>query len=248
MECLCLNILTWTINQLKAKNSAEEVLVHSIYKQCKRFICLGLILNQRITLTKTAKTNTRLQVIHLLEVCHPASINNAKHYLSSKLSHDFFTELLGFLVKGFLNECSDILFKLLKLSVLGKLWKISLTSEFREPLLKTLKIPLISISVAKLLANTLGSGRSNRLNEFHKIFAIKNLVSLCINNLALLIHNIVVIKDVLTHCKVNFLNLALSAFNKLSNNLCLDWHIVRKLIALHHCRNAVHAISAKTTH
>ena len=40
----------------------------------------------------------------------------------------------------------------------------------------------------------------------------------------------------------------LSALNKLGNNLCLDWHIVRKLIALHHCRNAIHAVSAEATH
>ena len=147
-----------------------------------------------------------------------------------------------------MDKCGDILFKLLKLGVLGKLWKISLTSKFSEPLLKTLKIPLVSISVAELLANALSSRSSDCLDEFHKILAVKNLVSLCVNDLTLLVHNIVVIKDVLTHCKIDFLNLALGALDKLGNNLCLNWHIVWKLIALHHCCNAIHAISTKAAH
>ena len=147
-----------------------------------------------------------------------------------------------------MDKCGDILFKLLKLGVLGKLWEISLTSKFSEPLLKTLKIPLVSISVTELLANALSSRSSDCLDEFHKILAVKNLVSLCVNDLTLFIHNIVVIKDVLTHCKVDFLNFALGALDKLGNNLCLNWHIVWKLITLHHCCNAIHAISTKAAH
>ena len=93
-------------------------LTNAIHHRVKHPRALVLIFDKRITLTHRTKTDTFLQVIHLVEVFTPEAINSCNHHSSFQRTHRFITELLNgqrvvvkllfcFLVLGF-NVTQDL--------------------------------------------------------------------------------------------------------------------------------------------
>ena len=81
-----------------------------------------------------------------------------------------------------------------------------------------------------------------------QVLAVQNLVTLGVDDLALLVHDVVVLKNALTHGEVDALDLVLGALNGLGDDLVLDRHVVAHIGRDHHLRDAVHLVAAKQTH
>ena len=105
---------------------------------------------------------------------------------------------------------------------------LALRAELGDPALNGVKRDLVDVGV--------------------QVLAVENLVALLVDDLALSVHDVVVVEDVLTHGKVDFLNLALGALNGLGDHLCLNRHVVRHLVLGHHRRDAIHTVAAEQAH
>ena len=73
-------------------------------------------------------------------------------------------------------------------------------------------------------------------------------VALGVDDLALLVHDVVVLEHVLAGREVHRLDLALRALDRLGDEAGLDGHVVGDLRALHHPADAVHAVAAEQAH
>ena len=80
------------------------------------------------------------------------------------------------------------------------------------------------------------------------VLAVEDEVALGIDDLALLVHDVVVLEDVLTGSEVHVLDLALRALNRLGDELGLDGHVVGHVHALHEVADAGHLVAAELAH
>ena len=81
-----------------------------------------------------------------------------------------------------------------------------------------------------------------------QVLAVQNLIALGVDDLALLVHDVVVLKDALTHGEVDALDLVLGALDGLGDDLVLDGHVVAHVGRDHHLGDAVHLVAAEQAH
>ena len=125
-----------------------------------------------------------------------------------------------------------------------------MTGKLLEPLVQALDIPILAVrGLGAELGNLALDGvESDLVDVGVKVLAVQDLVALFVDDLALLVHDVVVVKDVLTHREVDFLDLALGALNGLAHDLVLDGHVIGHVVLGHHGRDLVHAVAAKQAH
>ena len=110
-----------------------------------------------------------------------------------------------------------------------------------------LQIPILRVNLGRCI-HSHGAVHNlfhHFLNIAAQILLAQNLLALCINNLALLVHNIVIFQNVLTNAKVAGFNLLLRVFNGLSYQAVLDGLIILHAQLIH---NASDVVAAKEAH
>ena len=73
----------------------DGFLTNAVHHCVKHLRALVLVFNKRITLTHCTKTDTLLEVIHLVEVLAPQTINRCNHHATLKRTHGFIAQLLN---------------------------------------------------------------------------------------------------------------------------------------------------------
>ena len=81
-----------------------------------------------------------------------------------------------------------------------------------------------------------------------QVLAVQNLVALGVDDLALLVHDVIVLEDALAHGEVDALDLVLGALDGLGDDLVLDGHVVAHVGRDHHLGDAVHLVAAEQAH
>ena len=81
-----------------------------------------------------------------------------------------------------------------------------------------------------------------------QVLTVQNLVALGVDNLALLVHHVVVLKNALAHGEVDALDLVLGALDGLGDDLVLDGHVVAHFCRDHHLGDAVHLVATEQAH
>ena len=125
-----------------------------------------------------------------------------------------------------------------------------MAGELHNPLAQALQVALALVAVlgAELL-NTAVHGVVHDLGDVvGQVLAVQNLIALGVDDLALLVHDVVVLKDALTHGEVDALDLVLGALDGLGDDLVLDGHVVAHVGRDHHLGDAVHLVAAEQAH
>jgi len=234
---------------LDAQNGAQVILVHGVNEHLEGTISLSLVLDQRVALAKAAQSDTGLEVVHLLQVVHPAGIDDAQHDLSVELAHEVLTQALGLHVVALLNICQDIGSQGLEVLV-GELGRIDMPGELHDPLAQAPEIALAIVAVlgAELLHAAVHGVVHDLGDVVGQVLAIQNLVTLGVNDLALLVHDVIVLKNALTHGEVDALDLVLGVLDGLGDDLVLDGHVVAHVGRDHHLGDTVHPVAAEQAH
>ena len=234
---------------LDAQDGAQVILVHGVDEHLEGTISLGLVLDQRVALTKAAQSDTGLEVVHLLQVVHPAGIDDAQHDLGVELAHEVLTQALGLHVVALLDVGQDIGSQGLKVLV-GELGRIDMPGELHDPLAQALEIALAIVAVlgAELLHAAVHGVVHDLGDVVGQILAVQNLVALGVDDLALLVHDVIVLEDALAHGEVDALDLVLGALDGLGDDLVLDGHVVAHVGRDHHLGDAVHLVATEQAH
>ena len=196
------------------------------------------------------KTDTLLQIVHCIDVIHPAVINYTKKNHLLDFSHLLLSDFRFLFIVQTLKLSDNILFKCIR----GELLNTSLiilhacksVGESLQVLVHQIKIPFLR----KLAAY--GNRNYDAVNKvFHHfrdvgldVVSEKNLAALVVNNLSLLIHNIVILKNIFTNFKVAAFYLLLRALYRLGK------HSGSQSFFLHSefIHNALNSLSAEETH
>ena len=125
-----------------------------------------------------------------------------------------------------------------------------MAGELHNPLAQALQVALAIVTVlgAELL-NAAVHGVVHDLGDVvGQVLAVQNLIALSVDDLALLVHDVVVLKDALAHGEVDALDLVLGALDGLGDDLVLDGHVVAHVGRDHHLGDAVHLVAAEQAH
>ena len=125
-----------------------------------------------------------------------------------------------------------------------------MAGQLHDPLAQALEIALAIVAVlgAELLHAAVHGVVHDLGDVVGQVLAIQNLVTLGVDDLALLVHDVIVLKDALTHGEVDALDLVLGALDGLGNDLVLDGHVVAHVGRDHHLGDAVHLVAAEQAH
>ena len=234
---------------LDAQDGTQVVLVHGVDEHLERAVGLGLVLDQRVALAKAAQADAGLEVVHLLQIVHPTGIDDAQHDLGVELAHQVLAQALGLHVVALLNIVQNIGRQGLKVLV-GELGRIDMAGELHDPLAQALQIALALVAVlgAELLHAAVHGVVHDLGDVIGQVLAVQDLVALGIDDLALLVHDVVVLKDALTHGEVDALDLVLGALDGLGDDLVLDGHVVAHVGGDHHLGDTVHLVATEQAH
>ena len=196
------------------------------------------------------KTDTLLQIVHCIDVIHPAVVYNTEQNHLFDFSHLRSTDFRLFLIVESVEFRNDIFLQLIRGELLNTrliiLHACESVGESLQVLIHQIKIPFFR----KLTAY--GNRNYDAVNKvFHHfrdvgldVVSEKNLAALVVNNLSLLIHNIVILKNIFTNFKVAAFYLLLCAL------YCLGKHSGSQSFFLHSefIHNALNSLSAEEAH
>ena len=125
-----------------------------------------------------------------------------------------------------------------------------MAGEFHNPLAQALQVALALVTVlgAELLHAAVHGVVHDLGDVVGQVLAVQNLIALGVDDLALLVHDVVVLKDALTHGEVDALDLVLGALDGLGDDLVLDGHVVAHVGRDHHLGDTVHLVAAEQAH
>ena len=237
--CLLFNrraLTSLLIRQLELTRVGEDLLnaflANAIHHRVKHPRALVLIFDKRITLTHSTKTDTFLQVIHLVEVFTPQAINSCNHHSSFQRTHRFFTELLDgqrvvvellfcFLVLGF-NVAQDLAHQVIAgQRAVAAILLLNFLRSNRGRVVTAQGVPQF-LEVPFTRRQTVGlfsddprhQGLHEALHLGAQILAFQDATALLVDQLTLVSHHIVILQDVLSNLKVTSLNLVLCGGNR----------------------------------
>ena len=201
-------------------------------------------------MSQRAQADALFQLIHRVDVIHPAVINHSQQDHLFDLTHVCGTDFRFLFVVQMSESLNNICFQFLGIQTLQFLLRIVHAAETvgqsREILVEQLKIPFLrELAVHRNWYNDIMNELFHHFHDgFLQILTKQNLAALIINDLSLLIHNIIVLQNVFTDLKVAALNLLLRVFDRLGKHPRRD----RFILHAEFFHNPLHAFSAEQTH
>ena len=233
-------LLLLVLDDLHVHHVLHEVLGDAGHHRAEHLEALTLPLDERVLLAHRPQVDAALEVVHLLEVLTPALVDDAQHHLTLDLAEDLGTEfLLAALVvrRGVGHE--DVV-QLVGLVDVGEL----LLGDRVRPVERELggqaaEVPFVARRRRAMRLDQ----RVDRLGEvLHRgrtqVFAVEDLIAALVDDLALLVHHLVVLEDVLADLRVLRLDGGLGPLDGLGDHLGLDRFVVGKRSAHHVAQRA----------
>ena len=200
-----------------------EQISHSIfsYKSVhfhKHIISLELIFLNGIMLSVCTESDTVFKLVHIVDVVHPAAVNASEHNYTLNLTYIFaekFFLRLVCCVCLFLDFLSNVFgCKVIEVTVC-KIKLASCEEHILNIICKTKHIPVVCILCTCISCHCIVDNLVNHLADgIAEVVSVKNLAALFVNYVTLLIHNIIILKDIFSCCVV----LALYLFSPYNSN------------------------------
>ena len=211
--------------------------------------CFDLVLDERVALSIGTQVDTLTQHIHVVEVIHPLLIDDAEHDDLLKLAHILLAEheltvlvaLLGKLFEEFLDLVARERFEFFLFQL--ALRRIDLLRILDE----CVELPLLGIEllVRVLRHLVLDDVLDHREDVLAQVLPAEDLAPLAVDDLALLIHDVVVFEDVLADVKIARFDFFLRVLHRARDDGVLDRLILLHAELIHDARDAV---GGKETH
>ena len=217
------------------------------FKHIETFISIG---GGRIHLSEGSKSDALLKIVHCVDVIHPAVINNSQHNHLFHFAHTVRSDFSFLFVVKLVESIYRIFFKLLCRQIsnlfFGIIKPVESAGNALEVFVHKLQIPLFSIFAA--YSNRLHSALYQIVHHIHNVFLYivieKDSPALLVDNLSLLVHYVVILKNVFTDFKVSSFNLLLRVFNCLGKHSCGN----RFILHAESVHNGLYSVAAEEPH
>ena len=204
---------------------------------------LDLVLDERVALTVSAQVDAVAQHVHVVEVLHPLLVDDAQHDDLLELAHVLLAKeqlavvvaLLGELLEAFLELVAAHRGELFLLE--AALRRVDLLRVLDEPI----ELPLLRVELrVRVLVHLRADDVLDHAHDvLAQVLAEEDLAALAVHDLALLVHDVIVLEDVLADVEVARLDLLLRVLDRVRDELVLDRFILVHAELVHDARDAV---------
>ena len=213
---------------------ALELLVHVVR--------LFLVGDERVDLAVCLQADALAHLVHGGEVLHPEGVDGAEHHEALERAHDLGAHLLFLVLVGVLRELDDGL-----QDAVGR----HLGQRFGRELLRKrhdgigLSQQCLEVPVLGILAGEVGVRNGHEFLTHHvedvrlEIGAFEDLVAVLVDDVALRVHDVVVLDDVLADVEVVALDLRLRGLDGFGDPAALDRDVFLHAEPRHHVREPV---------
>ena len=216
----------------------------------EHLVAAQLILYQRISLGKGLQADTLAKLIHIVDMVHPLPVDDLQKEDALQLTQHLRIRELGFLQliklhRLFLEHMLQLIPVLLLSDALrrnglqGNGPKQSLVQAHQIP------VRLLLIVSNQAVHHVLHRIRNHLIDSVAHALAIQHPAPLAIDNLALLVHDLVILQQVLTNAEVVALDLLLRLLNGVRQHLMLNLLILRHAQRVEHSHQT---LGAEETH
>ncbi len=223
------------LDDLHVHHVLHEVLGDAGHHGAEHLEAFALPLDERILLAHRPQVDAALEVVHLLEVLTPALVDDAQHHLTLDLAQYVGTEFLLATLVVRRRIGHDEVVDLVGVVAVGEL----LLADRVRPVQRQLGGEAVEIPfVARRRRAVRLDERVDRFGEvLHRrgtqVLAVEDLIAALVDDLALLVHHLVVLEDVLADLRVLRLDGGLRPFDRLGDHLRLDRLVVGQRPAHH---------------
>ena len=185
-----------------------------------------LVLDQWVALPIGAQADALAEVLHLRQVFHPLPIDRAQHHVALDHRHEISPNLLDLSVVSVGGGGVEML---------GQAFTASPKCAFRnlrpglyrqirgQVLDQALQVPVLDVSIRAVLIDSLVDDVLHVAEDVGAgICPVQHLVPFLVDDLALLVHHVVVLDDVLAGVEVESLDLLLRALDRAGHPAVLD--------------------------
>ena len=226
-------------------NLVLDVGLH-LFEHVERF---DLVLDERVALAIGAQVDAVAQHIHVVEMLHPLLVDDAQHDDLLELAHVVLAKEQLAVVIAFLREFLEAFLQLVaahrsELFLLeAALRRVNLLGILDE----AVELPLLRV---ELRVGVLVHLRADDvLDHAHdiltQVLAEEDLAALAVHDFTLLIHDIVILEDVLADVEVARLDLLLRVLDGIRDELVFDWLVLVHAELVHDARDAVRGEEAQ---
>ena len=215
-------------DDLNVHDVPDEILGDALHEGAEHVVALALPFGKWVFLTHRTKVDPLLEVVHFLEVFAPTLVDDAQHDLSFDFTHDRLAEFgLALCVERGRIGHDDVVHAIRAVGVLELADGDGGRPEGGKFTHQTIEVPLI-----------VGLGETVGLDEavdgfgqvLHRggaqVESLENLVAALVDDLALLVHHLVVLEDVLADFTVALFDGGLCALDGLRHHLRFDCLVV----------------------
>src|SRR4051794_17503034 len=215
---------------LDVEDVARELVPDVVHQRREHLEALVLVGHERVDLGEAAEVDALAQVVHVVQVLAPALVDDLEQHEALERAHELVAELLLALVVGIDDVLADLHDERLAvdplLDVLGLEGVLVHLVELRE---QAVEVPVLGkFSREVLAADALDRVRDLLAGGLRHVLALEDPVAVLVDDLALLVHHVVVLEDALADQEVLLLDLLLGVLDLLGEHLGLD----RLLLAL----------------
>src|SRR5918992_5327801 len=219
---------------LDVEDVARELVPDVVHELREHLEALVLVGDEGVNLREPAEVDALAQVVHVVEVLAPAVVDDLEQHVALERAHQLLAELLLALVVG----VDDVLAQLLdeRLAALALAEVVGVVRdrvdllELRE---QRIEVPVLLVLALHVLAGEpLDRVGDLRARHVRHVLALQDAVAVLVDDLALLVHDVVVLEDALALEEVLVLDLLLGALDLLGEHPVLDRQLVALLVLL----------------
>src|SRR5215211_4837131 len=210
---------------LDVEDEAGELLPDRVDQAPEHLEAVVLVGDDRLDLREPAQMDALAQVVHVVQVLAPALVDDLEQDVALESAHQLLAELLLALVVSLDDVLAELLDQRLAGQrvgidvVLGQTDRIHLL-ELRE---QAAQVPVLDVVALEVLA-----GQSlDRVGDLlprglRHVVTLEDAVADLVDDLALLVHDVVVLEDALAHQEVLVLDLLLGVLDLLGEHLRVE--------------------------
>ena len=201
-------------------------------------------------MSQRTKSDTLLQIVHSIDVIHPAVINNSQHDHLFHFSHAVSTDF-GFL---FLIKSVEFRYSIgLQLLSCQVMYGILVIMQTLKPVSEALEVLVHHVKIPFLCKLAVHSYRHHDIlnqiihhvqNVILHVITEENFAALIVDDLSLLVHYVVVLENVFTDFEVASFHLLLSVFDGLGKHSCGN----RLILHAELIHNVLNSVTAEKSH
>ncbi len=228
---------------LDVEQEPDGLLLQRLQHRPEHVETLAAVLDQRVALRHRPQPDALLEVVHLVEVLAPLAVQDAEHHPALEFPHRTRADLAVNLALA-LGVCGTrVLQDHFQQTLLGEVFLV-LDERFptdrhrvqglqRGP--ELLEVPILGVAFGGLRVDVGIDHVGEHVHDLLvQVLTGQHAVPLVVDDGPLLVHDLVVLEDVLADLHVLLLDLGLRAADGAADHLVLDRHVVGHLEPGHH--------------